>query len=198
MQAWYPEAVPGSHHGAWAAMRGGGGLPIVEVLDDRRLVQARDAGGVGEQMPHFHGLLAGSPELRPVAGDGREHIQFAPRDEHQHRQAGDRLGRRPDIDDRVLLPRLCPCFIPPAAPQVDQHLALEVDDDRRAQLLAGGNIGLEDVPDLLEPAVAPSVHQPHHPPPTPRAGQTVAGRPQGPGWWPPRLADAPLAGLSLS
>ena len=80
-------------------------------------------------------LLAVGGELRPVRGDRRVDVQLAPVDQHQRGQAGHRLGRRPDVGDGVLGPRDRPGLVAEAAPQVDDDLAVDVHDERRAEFL---------------------------------------------------------------
>ena len=88
------------------------------------------------QVAHLDVLLAGRRELGPVLGDLAVEVELAPIGEHQRTQRGHRLGRRPDVDDRVALPRRRLRLVDVAAPQVDDELAVEDDGDRRADIEA--------------------------------------------------------------
>ncbi len=83
---------------------GGGLLPVVQILGDGGLVQAGHPGGVRQQVPDQHVLLAVGGELRPVRRDRGVHVQLAALDQHQRGQAGDGLGGGPDVGDGVARP----------------------------------------------------------------------------------------------
>ena len=128
-------------------------LPVVHVLGDERLVPAGDTRGVAHQVPHLDLVLAGLAELRPVRRDLLVGVEQPAVDAHQRRQRGHRLGGRPDVDDRVLGPRRGLLGVAPAAPDVEQRLAVDVDHDARAELVAGVELLGQHVLDRLEPRV---------------------------------------------
>ena len=105
-------------------------------------------------MPDQHVLLPGRGERRPVLRDGRVHVQFSAVDQHQGRQAGHRLGRRPDVGDRVLLPRLSASLVAVASPQVDGYLAVEVEHDGSAKFRPRVHIPLQRVRHRAEALIA--------------------------------------------
>jgi hypothetical protein len=98
-------------------------------------------------------LLALGGELRPVPGDRRVDVQLAPVDQHQGRQAGHGLGRRPDVGDGLLGPRDGPRLVAKSAPQVDDDLAVDVQDQGRAQFLTGVQVPRQRGAHCVEPVV---------------------------------------------
>ena len=82
-----------------------------------------------------HVLFAGRLELGPVARDRRVGVELAPVGQHQRAQRGHGLGGRPDVGDRVALPRRRAFGVDGAAPEVDHRLAVDVQRDARAELL---------------------------------------------------------------
>ena len=135
-------------------------LPVVHVPDRERRVPAGDAGRVRHQVPHEHVLLALGRELRPVVAHRRVHVQLAALDQQQRRQREHALRRRPAVDDRVLGPRGRALLVAVSAPDVDDGLPVEIDRDRRPQLLAV-ELLRERVPHPGEPVVAAAVHLGH-------------------------------------
>ena len=85
--AWYPDAVPGSHHGRCCASRSVDVSQSYMSRDRERRVPAGDAGGVRQQVPHQDVLLALGRELRPVVAHRRVDVQVAALDQHQRREA---------------------------------------------------------------------------------------------------------------
>ena len=84
-----------------------------------------------EEVPDEHALLPVRLELGPVVGDRRVEVELAAVGEDQRRQVRHRLGRRPDVDDRVALPRRRLLRVGVTSPHVGDELPL-VDDRRRA------------------------------------------------------------------
>ena len=101
-------------------------------------------------------------------------IQLAPVNQHQRGQAGHRLGRRPDIGDGVLGPRDRPGLVAKAAPHVDDDVAVDVQDERCAELLTRVQVPRQRGAHPLEPPVTPAVYVRHGRGPPPAA----AGMPQ--------------------
>ena len=81
-------------------------------------------------------LLARLRELGPVRGHGSVEVELAPVVEHEGAQERHRLGRRPDVGDGVALPGPRLVLVGPAAPDVDDRLAVHEDGDGRAEVFA--------------------------------------------------------------
>nr|WP_252973968.1 hypothetical protein [Janibacter melonis] len=96
-------------------------------------------------MAHEDALLAVRGELGPVRRDRRVEVDETALDEQEDGERRDLLRRRPHVDDRVPLPRPGAGDIGVPAPDIDEGLAIEVDADRGAELLARGDHGLEGV-----------------------------------------------------
>jgi len=109
-------------------------LQVVQVGDGERRIPAGHAGGVAHQVPDEDALLALSGELRPVARDRSVQVHQAPVGEHEHGQARHRLGRRPDVHDRVALPGPAPRLVGETAPDVGHGLPVDVHGQRQAAL----------------------------------------------------------------
>ncbi len=127
MSEWYPAAVPGSQRGARAASRA-----VAELFD--RPVPVGQPGGVREQVPYQHLLLARRAELRPVPEDRRVRVEFASVGEDQGAQRRHRLGHRPDVDDRVALPWASAVGVREPAPDVHHGFAVHEDRDGTAHV----------------------------------------------------------------
>ena len=108
-------------------------VPVVERLDRHGLAPTRQPGGVAHHVTHFDTRLVVGPELRPELVDRGVQVELALVGEDQAGERRNRLGRRPDVDDRVLLPRPLHSVVTGhrAAPHVHDELALDRDGDRR-------------------------------------------------------------------
>ena len=138
--------------------QGGHLVPVVPVLLDDRLPDRGQPGRVVEQVAHRHVLLAACGELGPVLGDGRVDIEQALLDQAMGAERGQTLGRREDVDQRVAVPFALTLGCVPAAPEVHDRLAVQVDGDRRADVAVFGEVGGECVPDSVELGVVPAVN----------------------------------------
>ena len=101
--------------------------------------------------------------VQDVEGDhaqlgAQERVDLATVDEGEERQRGHRLGDRPDLAQRVLSPRHAGSRRP--SPQVDDELAVVHDGERRAGVLARGEVGLEQGLERREAVVTGSVDHP--------------------------------------
>jgi len=97
--------------------------------------EIRQAGRVGQQVPHERTVLARGGELRPVPGDRRGQVQVAAVGKDKGAQRQHRLGRGPHAGDRVALPRDCPGRVGKPVPQVSHQLAVQVDSGRGANII---------------------------------------------------------------
>src|ERR1700722_14065582 len=95
-------------------------------------------------------LLTAGTELRPVLRDRGIDVQFAAIGQHQRGEAGYRLSRGPDVGDGVLGPRDRPGLVGEAAPDVDDDVAVDVQDQRRAQFFPGIQVPFQCRPDRPE------------------------------------------------
>ena len=132
----------------------GDAVPVVEVLALDRLARSAEPGPVAEQPPHRDRLLAGRGELRPVLGDGPVDVDEAPVDELLHGHRHRTLGGRPHVDERVVLPRLGPGGVGPAAPQVDHRSPGDEDAQAGTDVAPLVEVGLEGGADRAEALVA--------------------------------------------
>ncbi|MNN47827.1 hypothetical protein D3C81_1622660 [compost metagenome] len=110
-------------------------LPVVERFGREHPAQRRQTGAMAEQLAHRNALLAGGGELRPVVRHRRIQLQPALADQLQQGNAGECLGAGEQVENGVSLPlltRLPPCA---ARPEIDDHLAANLDAQRRATLL---------------------------------------------------------------
>ena len=96
-------------------------------------------------MADLDALLAALRELGPVAGDGRVQVELASVGQHQGAQRRHGLGRRPDVDDRVALPRLRARLVDMAAPDVDDELAVVHDRHAGADVGPGVDVRRQHV-----------------------------------------------------
>lgn len=128
---------------------GGAGILVVEVGHGDGRGEAGEPGGVAHDLRHGDLVLAVGGELRPVPGDRRVEVEIAPVGEHQQRGGRHRLGGRPDVHDRVPLPRGA-VLVSIAAPEVDDRLAPQGHAGAGAQLVALIEVGGEGVSDRLE------------------------------------------------
>jgi len=110
-----PGFLGGQHRGAL--------FPVGQVLVLERLGPSGQAGGMTHQVAHLHGFLAAGRELGPVGGHRGMEVEFAPIGQHQGTEEGHRLGRRPDVDDGVLLPGGGLRLVDEASPDIDHRLA---------------------------------------------------------------------------
>jgi len=130
--------------------------PLSDLFDAERHLPARHPRGVAEDVADFDVLFSVCAELGPVFGDGRIRIQAAAVDEQQRRQRGDVFGAGEDVDDRVLVPLPGLGLVDVSAPHVDDHLAVDVDCDGRAELAPGGDLIGECGGDVGEAPIAVS------------------------------------------
>ena len=95
---------------------------------------------MAEHVSGGDGLFAAGGELGPVGGDRLVQVELATVGEDEAAQRSHRLGGRPDVDDRVLLPVALDAGDAGvvvvgsverggAAPQVDDELAADRDRD---------------------------------------------------------------------
>ena len=133
-------------------------LPVVVVSDAGRHRQAGQPGLVAHDRTDRDACLAGLAELRPVPGDGRVGIQFAPVHQQVRTQRRHGLGGGPHVRQRVLLPRAGPGRVRPAGPQVHHRPA--ADDHRGAgtDLAAFGEVRRERLAHRLEARLAGPVY----------------------------------------
>src|SRR5438477_122684 len=83
-----------------------------------------ESGAMGEQVPDLDALLAARFELGPVPGHRGVELDLAAVGQQEYGQRRHRLGRRPDVGDRVALPRLLAGLVLGAGPDVDDRLAV--------------------------------------------------------------------------
>jgi hypothetical protein len=142
-------------------LRSEGGDDAVPVVGRHTSGHVGQAGGVVEEVLHEHALLAVLAELRPVGGDRRLRVELAAVDEHVPAQAGEPLGGGGDHDDGVPVPR--PGFrrIRPAAPEVDDGLALDRDRHRGPDLVEQIPVGGERRSHTLEARIAVTLDLDH-------------------------------------
>ncbi len=118
------------------------------------LVPSGQPGGVAEHVARGDGLFASGGELGPVGGDRFVEIEVAPVGEHETAQCRHRLGGRPHVDDRVLLPvtldaRHAGVVVVGtvecrrAAPQIDDRHTCDGDGNRCPDVALGGEVVLE-------------------------------------------------------
>ncbi len=98
--------------------------------------------------------LAPGRELGPVLGDVRVEVEFAAVDQHERGKRGHRLGGGEHAGDRVLGPRHGAGLVGPAAPQVDHHLAVDVDGERGAEVFPRLELGCEQLAQGFESGAA--------------------------------------------
>jgi hypothetical protein len=134
-------------------------------------VELRQAGGMRQQVPHEHLLLARGRELRPVPGDRRVKVQVAAVGEDQRAQRDHRLGRGPDVGDRVLFPGLGLFRVLVAAPEVGDGFAVHENGRRRADVRVVQRLRECD-PEGVEALVTGAVYFGHAPDAN-RGGQTI-------------------------
>ena len=145
---------PGFPPGRLRRQHGGRLVPVVHVVDGDRLVPARDARGVRQQVADLDPRLAPGRELGPVEGDVRVEVERAAVDQHERGERGHRLGGGEDAGDRVLAPRHGAGLVGPAAPQVDDHLAVDVDGERGAEVPTRLQLGCEQLAQGVESGAA--------------------------------------------
>ena len=88
------------------------------------------------------------------AGDVCVEVEFAAIDQHERGERGHRLGGGEDVGDRVLGPRHGAGLVGPAAPQIDHHLAVDVDGERGAEVFARLELGGEQLAQGVESGAA--------------------------------------------
>ena len=152
--------------------QGGGLVPVVEGVGGDRRVPHRQAGHVAHHVTYEHAGLAVGRELGPHRGDGGVQVELVLVGEHQQGQRSHGLGVRPDVDDRVALPRRGGPVtgsggvrVDGAGPQVDDELALDRHRDRRpgvgqraVRIEVGGKGAAHGVEAVV--ALAPEFHDP--------------------------------------
>jgi hypothetical protein len=103
---------------------------------------------------HHHrdgdGLLAGLPELGPVAGHRRIQIELTALDELMYACAGEAFGAGQHGGQRVHLPRPGTGGVGRTGPQVNDKLAIHPGCDRCTDLVAQREVLLERLAYLLE------------------------------------------------
>ena len=103
-----------------------------------------------------HVAFARLGELGPVLGDGGVEVEPAFLGESVGAEGGQPLGRGEDVDERVAVPLALMVGVVPAAPEVDDGLAVEVDGDGGADLSVLGEVCREGFADRVESWFGPS------------------------------------------
>ena len=80
--------------------------------------------------------------------------------QHQHTQRGDHLGGRPDIDDRVVMPRFRFGDVSMPAPQIDYQLT-PVDHSTRSTQVTFIKIGRESLPHAFKSKLTSPMYLSH-------------------------------------
>src|SRR5215472_6673789 len=112
-------------------------------------------------MADQHVLLPGCGELGPVPRDWGVRVQLAAVYEHERRQASHGLRRRPDVGNRVSLPRNGAVFVAVAAPDIDCDVAVKVHNDRGSYLGADVHVALKLALQRAETLVAGALDVSH-------------------------------------
>jgi hypothetical protein len=103
-----------------------------------------------EQLADGYVLFAGLREFRPVTRDLVFVSAKASVDGDRETGRRDAFGRRPDIDERVGLPRPLAVGIAMTAPQIDDQFAVHQKGNRRADLIVVLEVSAKGVPKALE------------------------------------------------
>ena len=103
---------------------------------------------------HGHVVFPAGCELGPDVGDARVERDDAPVDQLQHERRHDRLADGVEVHERVVRPRTGPAFVRPSSAQVDDHLAVTDDAERRTDLAALDEVLAEGVANGDEIVVA--------------------------------------------
>ena len=135
---------------------------------DDRLANRGQPGRVVEQVANRQLRLARGRELGPVLGDGGVDVEPSLLDQAMGAERGQALGRREDIDQRVAVPLALTLGGVPAAPEVDDRLAVQVDGDSRADVAVRLEVLGERRADVVESRFGPAVDRSGH-------GQPPAG-----------------------
>ena len=173
--------------------QGGALVPVLQVGGHQRLVPARQARRVAEQVAHQHALLAVGGELGPVARHRRVQVELAAVGQHQRDQERHGLGGRPHVGDGVALPGSGAGLVGPAAPDVDDQAAVLHDGHRTAHVRAGVDAGRERLGHAGEAVIEAAVDLGHGSPsvrPTPGHPEAKLHGTAAPAW-PPRRVSAP-------
>ncbi len=136
-------------------------VPVGELLGGERLLPSAQPRGVPHDMAHLDVLLAVGGEFRPVGRDRGVEVELAAIVQHQRDQECHRLGRRPDVRQRVAFPWLRLLRVGPASPDVHHRLAVDIDGDRRADVGTRIELSREGLEHRLELRLAGSVHLCH-------------------------------------
>jgi hypothetical protein len=150
-------------------------LPVTEVLVGDRRLPPGQAGRVRHEVADLDGLLARRRELGPVVGDGGVEVELAAVGQDQRAQGRHGLGRRPHVGDGVALPRGAVFRVDPAAPEVDDRLALQVDGHGGADIVPCVDVGGEQFFHPAEAVVTGPMHLGHRE--LPSSGGPAVGRP---------------------
>ncbi len=140
---------------------GGGGLDVQGLGQAEGRFPGGQSGGMADQVADLDLVLAGLGKLRPVPGHRRKQVELATLMQHQHGQAGHRLGTGEHVDDGVGRPGMGVLLVAPAAPEVDHLLAVDGDAEAGAHLPARLELGRQRVVDTFEPRVAGTVQFAH-------------------------------------
>ncbi len=164
------ENEPEGHHvialgGVWRPPWLGGGDVAAHAVPVQRLLRGQP--GTRPDHPgtvaHHHGdgdvLLAGLAEFRPVPGHRCVQVDLAAIGQQVHAGAGEALGAGEDTGQRVFGPGPRGGRIGPAAPQVDDQIALHPHRDRGADLAAFGEVLPEGVANLVKAGSARAVDE---------------------------------------
>ena len=147
LRAWFPPRCLGGEEPHELVV-------IEEVGLVERLVPAGETRRVRQDVASGDPVLPVGSELGPVAGDRLVQVELTAVGQHQAHQRGHRLGRRHDVDDRVLLPVALDdwharfVIIGPVeggrpTPEVHDHSAADRDCDRGSDIAVRGEVLLE-------------------------------------------------------
>lgn len=151
------EALSGRPRWGLAFQRGDHAVPVEHCAVGQFLVDADEAGFVGEELVDGDLVFAGLGELGPVVGDGAGDIERAAVGEDCGGDGGDAFGGGVDVGDGVLLPGAGLGGVGPAGPEVDDDLAAFDDAEGCADLAVVGPVAGEGVAEGGEAGIAVAV-----------------------------------------
>ncbi|NDH75941.1 MAG: hypothetical protein EBY52_04195 [Actinobacteria bacterium] len=127
-----------------------------------------EPGQMGERVADGDTVFPGSGEFGPVRGDRIVDRQHTPVVEEQHDERRHRLGRAPQIDDRVGLPRSRSVDRRRSTPDVTDETSTVHDRSTCAEFRILVEVGGERRPHRFEPLVGVAADPGcHRPPPHP-------------------------------
>jgi hypothetical protein len=116
-----------------------------------------DTGAMGQHHREGDVLLAGLLELRPIPGHRSVQVEFAAVGRQVDARARQALGAGIDAGQGIFAPWPQARSVGVAAPQIDGEIAVHRDRDRRADVVAVGEIGFERVAHPLKAGRAGTV-----------------------------------------